>query len=202
MNDIVMIFFVAIAIVLYFFACSKLFNCSVLHLLSCCVEFVVSVIRFICRKTEIPIDYPVHIGWDGNRVNLLLVNKEFSKVIENFVVCYCCSYQYIFNNTCIAYYFEIQRKIDSLEDNILISIIQKQAEEVVAKKMYENDCTQSAESLTAVELEDNRLIIAYARNLSGIKALEDYKYNTYIKRMEATKKIQQNSFVEDWEENE
>lgn len=202
MNDIATIFLVVLTIVLVFFAFSKLFNCSVWYLLSCCVECVVSIIKFFSQKTEIPISYPVHIGWDGNRVNLLLVNKEFKKVIENFVVCYCCGYQYIFNNTCIAYYFEIQRKIDSLEDNILISIIQKQAEEVVAKTMIANECYQPAEPLTAVQLQQNRLIISYALNPSGIKELENHKHKTYLKNMEATKKIQQNNFVEDWEENE
>lgn len=202
MIDIVAFILTIITIYLIFFASSKVLNCSILYLLSCCVEFVVSVIRFFCTKTEKPVDYPVHIGWDGNRIDLRIVNKEFDKLIDNFIVCYCSRYSYIYDRTCIAYSFEIQRKIDSFEDDILISIIQKQAEEVVAKIMYENDCTQSAESLTAVELEENRLIIAYALNPSGMKKLEDYKYNTYIKRMESTKKIQQNNFVEDWEENE
>lgn len=91
--------------------------------------------------------YPTCVGFDGNRVLPQLVDDAFSTVRANFVVCYCDRNNYHVDSNVMLYRFSIQRKPDSIDDDTLLPLIQKQCEEVLAKTMRLYDCYLPTEPL-------------------------------------------------------
>lgn len=139
--------------------------------------------------------YPTIVGYDGNRVIPAFVDQEFQAVRANFVSCYCSTFSLTPNS--IKYRFNIQRKPDSLPDEILEPLIQKQAEEILAKTMRMYDCYLPTEPLTVVELRPEALFVAFAHNEEGIKQLDRLKQNIRRRKYSAG---QQNhgSMTEEW----
>lgn len=170
-------------------------QCSVVEARTMFFSFLKGAFAF----SKKPIIYPVIVGYDEGRIIPDTVNKEFSKIRDNFAVCYFRYHQFSKNNECILYVFDIQRKKDSLPDEELEILLQKQAEEVVTKTMQSNNCVMSAEPLTFITLKHDKLGVHYALTESGVNELDKLKQIARNRRITEKKQSNTNEFVEDWD---
>lgn len=161
-----------------------------------CKEFLKALFEETSTATLL---YPVCVGWDGNRIVPQLVDDEFSKIRENFASCYCIKGIVIPDGSLVQYAFSIMRKQDSMDDDYLEKLIQKQTEEVVAHTMRRYDCYLPTEPLTYVELQEHRLLVAFARNDAGIKKLDNQKRAVRRRKIEAAHTSHSN-MTENWED--
>lgn len=158
------------------------------------------LLALIKRKSE-PTRYPTIVGCLDNRIIAQSVNEAFEKLRSNFSVCYFDVYSFFEENNCIAYRFRIRRKIDSLSDEDLQDLLQKQAEEVVAQNMQMYDCYLNPEPLTVVDLKKDFFIIACAVTSNGISKIDSIKANIRKRQFHNAMKPESNdSFTEEWHE--
>ncbi len=178
-------------------------QCSAKEATVICKNFLKEVFSTLLgNEPQNVIRFPVYVGWDGNRINLQLVNDSFKKVEEHFNVCYCTRTAELFQGNCISYVFEIQRKINTPEDEELELLIQKESEEILAKVMMCNEFFYPAELLTVVEIHQNILIITFATCPAGIEQIEKRKQFLYQRKMQSKKQSPHNEFSEAWENHE
>lgn len=144
--------------------------------------------------------YPVLVGWDGNRIVPRLVNEEFREVCANFAVCYNVQIGLTKDDDIIAYRFSIQRKTDSLPDEVLQVLIQRQTEQILTETMQTYNCYISAEPLTVVELRKHDLMVGFARTPDGITKIDTMKQNIMIKQNRKKQEHTSSTFTENWNE--
>lgn len=144
--------------------------------------------------------YPVLVGYDGYRILPQLVDAEFAAVRENFASCYCTKITLKEDNTIIIYHFDIMRKPDGLDDDMLEQLIQKQSEEIVINTMRTYDCYLPVEPLTLVELLPHTLNVAFARNKAGIELLDRLK-RKMRKRKALAARPENHTMKEKWDDN-
>lgn len=142
--------------------------------------------------------YPVWVGYDGNRIIPAIVDKEFQKVSDNFLVCYCFRIAIAPDGNTIRYYFSILRKPDSADDDLLQTLLQKEVEEILTRTLLMYDCFLPAEVLTAVELQGTRLNVTFAQTPSGIQQLDALKQCTRRRQVLRKRKKICDNFSEDW----
>lgn len=120
-----------------------------------------------------PACYPVAIGHNGVHFDDAIIRQAFSGIASNFAVFYLEQVQV--KNNVVAYQFALQRKPDSLPDEDLQVLIQKQAEAVLTRQLRECGVDVLAEPLTCVDLRSNDLIIAFAMTQNEIGHLDNIK---------------------------
>lgn len=171
---------------------------SVEEAVSICKDFIQRVFTelFSSEQTSNSVVYPTIVGFDGNRVILALVDQEFKTVRANFASCYCSTFS--LSPNIIQYRFNIQRKPDSLPDEVLELLIQKQSEEILARTMRMYDCYLPTEPLTVTEIRPEALFVAFARNEDGIKRLDLLKQNIRRRKYSANCQPDHGSMTEDW----
>lgn len=171
-------------------------KCSVKEATKVCKKFIADIFKEVFSR-DIPQHYfPVLVGYDGTRIVSQFVDAEFKKISMNFAVCYFTKVTYTTNGNVVVYHFSITRKMDTLPDETLEELLQKQAEEILSKTMHDYDCYFSAEPLTAVKLCANNLLIAYARTHDGITKLDELKRQA--KRKYRKESRESNEFTTDW----
>lgn len=177
-------------------------DCTIKEATLKCKNFCKEIINALFQPTPVPeVFYPVDVGFDGNRIVPQLVDDEFSKISENFASCYCIKGIVIPDGSLVQYAFSIMRKQDSMDDEYLEKLIQKQTEEVVAHTMRRYDFYLPTEPLTYVELQEHRLLVAFARNDAGIKKLDNKKRAVRRRKIEAAHTSHSN-LTENWEDRE
>lgn len=173
-------------------------KCSVKEATIFCREFVKEVFRALFAPTPLPKQYyPTIVGWDGFRIVPNLVDSEFHIVRENFISCFCTYCGLRENEDLVLYQFDILRKPDSYEDEILEKIIQKQSEEIVTNTMRMYDFYLPSEPLTLAELFPTRLCVVFARTEDGIKKLDEEKQRMR-KRKSLTSSSKKDAMTETW----
>ena len=172
---------------------------STLECKNVCKEFLKAL--FEETQTQTQYQYPVLVGFDGNRILPQLVDVEFEKVRQNFAVCYCNNHTLEKDESLVIYSFAISRKPNSLEDEELEKLIQKQVEEILARTMRSCDCYIPTEPLTHVELKSTLLLIAFARNSRGVAKLDKAKKVVRRRRAEASQTSHTN-LTENWNDKE
>lgn len=176
-------------------------NCSAKDATRILQKFFKDIASAICTASQPKQFYPTLVGFDGNRILPQLVDVAFATVRKNFSVCYCDANDYQFNCNVMRYRFSIQRKPDSMDDDTLLPLIQKQCEEVLAQTMRLYDCYLPAEPLTVVELFPNFLFVAFARNEAGIKEIDAYK-NKMRRRKAQAEQTTHSRMSENWHDTE
>lgn len=146
------------------------------------------------------IEYPTIVGYENGYIVFNSVDKEFEALRANFDTCYC-TYAAVSNDrNYVSYQFNIQRKPNSPEDEALELLLQKQAEETVAKTMRMYNCFKAAEPLTVVELFPSVLRVTFARTEEGIKIVDEIRQN--VRRRRNVGNIRRyDSMTERWEQN-
>ncbi|WP_075721086.1 hypothetical protein [Roseburia sp. 499] len=176
-------------------------NCSAKDATRILRKFFKDVASAICTASQPNQFYPTCVGFDGNRVLPQLVDDAFTTVRENFAVCYCDANNFHVDSNVMQYRFSIQRKPDSMDDETLLPLIQKQCEEVLAKTMRLYDCYLPPEPLTVVELFPNFLCVAFARNEEGIKEIDKYKCKIRRRKI-LEKQTAHTQMSENWHDTE
>lgn len=167
-----------------------------------CKDFCKEVFKTLFASTPAPEPvYPTLVGYAEGHFVLQFVDESFSKVRGNFSTCYCVKAQIAANGSYVYYHFAIQRKPDSLDDDALLLLIQKEAEEALAMTMRMYDCYIPAEPLTVVGLFPHSLDIVFARNETGVKAVENMKHSIR-KRKHVNSTIDNTSMTEKWKEED
>ena len=171
-------------------------QCSVKEATKLCKGFLTDISKELFAESTPPQYFPVLVGYDGTRIVPPFVDSEFKKISLNFDVCYFTQVTYTSNGNIVVYHFSIQRKADSLPDEQLEELLQKQAEEVLSKTMHDYDCYVPVEPLTAVKLRANDFLVAYARTQEGITKLDEVKKQA--KRRYRKESREPNEFTTDW----
>lgn len=173
-------------------------KCSVKDATIVCRDFIKEVLRALFAPTPPPKQYyPTIAGWDGNRIVPKLVDADFHAVCKNFISCFCTYCGFLESDDLVIYKFDILRKPDSYEDEILENIIQKQSEEVVTNTMRMYDFYLPPEPLSLAELFSTQLYVAFARTEEGIKKLDERKRRIQ-KRKATVNHTTQDSLTESW----
>lgn len=173
-------------------------KCSIKNATIVCREFVKEILGALFAPTPKPKQYyPTIAGWDGNRIVPKLVDADFHSVCENFISCFCTYCGFLESEDVVIYQFDILRKPDSHEDEILEKIIQKQSEEVVTNTMRIYDFYLPPEPLTLIELFSTKLCVAFARSEEGIKKLDEEKRKIQRRKVMANH-TNQGSMTETW----
>jgi hypothetical protein len=174
-------------------------SCSVKDATRICIKFFCDILDEIFQSSpQQEICFPVIVGEYCGRIVPQFVNDAFVKIRSNFAVCYCVHFYFSQGNHCIIYKFAIQRKADSLPDDDLQNLVQKQAEEVVTGVMQSYDCWQNAEPLTVVELRDKELLIAFARTPKGMQEIEKTKTRIRVRQLRQQVNVHAEQLKEDW----
>lgn len=177
--------------------CVALINrCSAKKATKICKKFITDIFMEIFTGDTQLQYFPVLVGYDGTRIVPPFVDSEFKKISLNFDVCYFTQVTYTSNGNIVVYHFSIQKKADSLPDEQLEELLQKQAEEVLSKTMHDYDCYVPVEPLTAVKLRTNDFLVAYARTQEGITKLDEVKKQA--KRRYRKESRESNEFTTDW----
>lgn len=170
-------------------------GCSLKNAVIICRDSTKDFISALFEPT--PQYFPTVVGWDGIRILLKLVDSEFSIVRQNFSSCFC-TWAGISNDTnLVCYRFEIQRKPNSLDDEILLEILQKQTEEVLSHTLREYECYMPTEPLTLAEIYPHVFYVAFARTEEGIRILDERKRKLKRRNL-ITNHVSNNSMTEEW----
>lgn len=177
MNQLILFFFMSVTIFIGAVAITAICkHCSVQEATAICKSCITDIVKELFHNQPPQQHYyPVLVGYDGTRIVSQFVDLEFKKLASSFDVCYFTQVSFTPNGNIVVYHFSIQRKQDFLSDDSLEILLQKQAEEVLTKTLHDFDCYLSAESLTAIKLRSNDLLIAYARTEDGIGKLDELK---------------------------
>lgn len=149
------------------------------------------------------INYPLWIGYDFQ--NEIFVRQWvmdiFKEISSDFEVFNSVFRKLTDNNNTITYKFDIVRKKDSLQDEELNRLIQKQAEKIATEYLQNSTNNNiSADLVTAVDLCGDILGIAYAVTSEGVPCIENYKQ---IRENRICKRNQEfELFEEDWDEHD
>ena len=190
---IVISFLVSILLVMMITRCS--FEDAVRKVRSMYVRFAKAL--FSSEPKSVP-EYPVYVGSDGVRVLPTLVDRDFAKIREHFNVCYTDDFKNFSNS--IAYRFNIQQKPDYMEESVLETLIQKQAEEVLANHMREFDFYHPAEPLTFAVFSKGYLWIGFAKTPEGIAQFDTQKQRLRKRRLSQKQEDRsEQPFVEKWD---
>lgn len=196
--------FILVIVVLFISAVvmvALLKKCSVKEATIICKQYIGQILEALSQTSSEPITYPTFVGWVDGRVIAQSVNEEFAKLRANFSVCFFDICKYFAENNCIAYRFKIKRKIDSLSDEDLQDLLQKQAEEVVTQNMQMYDFYLNPEPLTVIDLRQNDLIIAYAVTPDGVNQIDSIKRQIRTRQFhKAMKPASKDSLTEEWHE--
>ena len=165
-----------------------------------CKNFIKEVFLNLFKPDEFPVVYPSIVGAFNGHIVASYVEEAFKDFSSCFLSFYYDTYGFTKNNNCIIYKFIIQKKDDDISDTYLKSLLQKQAEEVLSHWLHSFDVYADVESMTAIRLRDNELLVAYARTQEGILILanekEKLRKQDYVSRYKANDKPA--SFTEDW----
>ena len=201
--------FVLVAVLIIIFFISVVKNCSGKEAAKILKKFMAETFGELFKPNPPPEPvYPVLVGYDGYRIVPELVNEEFSIIRNNFLFFYNNAAIIASDGHSVKYRFAIERKPDCPDDEILQSLIQKQAEEILTRTLLAYDCYMSAEALTAVELKPNCLYVAFARTQTGIQQLDDLKQRIRRRQIASKRQIasrrqgQSKKFREKWENGE
>lgn len=194
---IILLFFVTVFTLAVL--CVTLFkHCSAKDAAILCRDFLAETFCAVFSEETQPVFYPTIVGWDGYHILPQLVDTEFCEVRKNFTVCFCTRAKISSDWSLVCYEFSIQRKPDTLDDQTLSQIIQKQAEETVAITMRLYDCYLPTEPLTVIELTPSVLRVAFARNESGVRQISDYKRKLHRRSMAASRSEAHSAMSESW----
>lgn len=175
-------------------------RCSARKAVRILKDFFKDILEELFKPTPPPVQYyPTIVGWDGTRIVHQLVKTAFKSVSENFEVCYLTRYGFSTNFNCVGYFFSITRKADSLADEDLQNLIQKQAEEIVTEVMHQYDFFMPAEPLTLVELRKNELRVAFARTEAGISEIDVQKRKLEHRKLMANRPKPPKDMTTDWD---
>ena len=185
------------------FIISKTKKCSIEEATKIFKNFTSSICNALLQSEQPPEPvYPVIVGYDGYRIVPRLVDEEFSAVRSNFSLCYINAFSVSSDGHSVKYRFAINRKPDSPDDESLQLLIQKQTEEILTRTLLSCDCYMPSEPLTAVELKQNCLYVAFARTQTGIQQLDEIKQRIRRRQIAGRRQAQNENFREQWENGE
>ena len=172
-----MILFLIIILFIITILCIVLIKgCSAVEATKICKTFIADIFKTLFTQDVPPQYFPVLVGYNETRIVPQFVESAFEKISRNFDIFYFLNVEFkMKNNDVVIYHFSIERKTDSLPDEKLELLLQRQAEEVLTKTMHNYDCYLSAEPLTAVRLRADDFLVMYARTQAGIPVLDELK---------------------------
>lgn len=176
------------------------------------VKYIVQPTRWICKEvwkalfgtSTQPVEYPTHIGLNGNNLDESMVEKECGDLIELFRFCRCvsCKVQPSF----YAYYFSVILPENiSNEDESYKELVQKVAEKNVAEHMwlYGNPGSRDAADLVLTRLFKDHLEVYTARNEAGVQMIVEERQKMRRALIEAQRREEGSVVIEEvWEKSD
>lgn len=198
MDILKIIIIVSIAFIVSVLLVMCIKNCSVKEATIICRDCIKDILISIFAPTPPPKQYyPTVVAWNGSRIDLKLVDAAFNSVRDNFASCFCTQCGFSESQDIVTYHFELIRKPNSLEDNVLQELIQKQSEEVVTNTMHTYDCYLAAEPITYVRLSACALDVIFARTADGVKMLDELKQKEQRRKVLETPSVH-DAMTETW----
>lgn len=115
--------------------------------------------------------YPVFIGFNGYIFRPDLIERGFHKLSKYWDFFY---FENIYNQhpNIIIYQFRVYEPIhDDIKTRRLTALVQNVAEEVLAHHMHENNCFVPIDKFIAIQLMNDILQIAIAKNNAGFQQI-------------------------------
>lgn len=173
------------------------------------IKYIVQPMRWICKEvwkelfgtSTQPVEYPTHIGLNGDNLDEAMVEKECSDLIELFRFCRCA--KITVQRNFYGYYFSmiLPQNINN-DDESYKALIQKVAEKNVAEHMrlYSNPGSRDAADLVLTRLFKDHLEVYTARNEAGVQMIAETKKQMRLALIKAQRREEGSVVIEEvWE---
>ena len=173
------------------------------------IKYIVQPMRWICKEvwkelfgtSTQPVEYPTHIGLNGDNLDEAMVEKECSDLIELFRFCRCA--KITVHRNFYGYYFSmiLPQNINN-DDESYKALIQKVAEKNVAEHMrlYSNPGSRDAADLVLTRLFKDHLEVYTARNEAGVQMIAETKKQMRLALIKAQRREEGSVVIEEvWE---
>lgn len=176
------------------------------------IKYIVQPMRWICKEvwkelfgtSTQPVEYPTHIGLNGDNLDEAMVEKECSDLIELFRFCRCA--KITVQRNFYGYYFSmiLPQNINN-DDESYKALIQKVAEKNVAEHMrlYSNPGSRDAADLVLTRLFKDHLEVYTARNEAGVQMIVEERQKMRRALIEAQRREEGSVVIEEvWEKSD
>lgn len=168
------------------------------------IKYIVHPMRWICKEvwkelfgtSTQSVEYPTHIGLNGNNLDESMVEKECGDLIELFKFCRCvrCTVQPNF----YGYYFSV-----IVPENLSNELLERVSEKCLAEHMrlYPHPGNRDAADLVLTRLFKDHLEVYTARNEAGVQMIvEERQKMRRIELIEAKRREEGSAVIEEvWE---
>ena len=172
------------------------------------IKYIVQPMRWICKEvwkelfgtSTQPVEYPTHIGLNGNNLDEAMVEKECGDLIELFKFCRCvrCTVQPDF----YGYYFSVILSENISNEGNFKELLQRVAEKALAEHMrpYGIPGSRDAADLVLTRLFKDHLEVYTARNEAGVQMIADERKKMRRELIEAKRREEGSAVIEEvWE---
>lgn len=167
-------------------------------------KYIIHPMRWICKEvwkelfgtSTQSVEYPTHIGLNGNNLDESMVEKECGDLIELFKFCRCvrCTVQPNF----YGYYFSV-----IVPENLSNELLERVSEKCLAEHMrlYPHPGNRDAADLVLTRLFKDHLEVYTARNEAGVQMIvEERQKMRRIELIEAKRREEGSAVIEEvWE---
>lgn len=168
------------------------------------IKYIIHPMRWICKEvwkelfgtSTQSVEYPTHIGLNGNNLDESMVEKECGDLIELFKFCRCvrCTVQPNF----YGYYFSV-----IVPENLSNELLERVSEKCLAEHMrlYPHPGNRDAADLVLTRLFKDHLEVYTARNEAGVQMIvEERQKMRRIELIEAKRREEGSAVIEEvWE---
>lgn len=173
------------------------------------IKYIVHPMRWICKEvwkelfgtSTQPVEYPTHIGLNGNNLDESMVEKECGDLIELFRFCRCV--RFVVQSNLYGYYFSVilPENINN-DDEKFKELLQRVAEKALAEHMrpYGIPGSRDAADLVLTRLFKDHLEVYTARNEAGVQMIAETKKQMRLALIKAQRREEGSVVIEEvWE---
>lgn len=173
------------------------------------IKYIVQPMRWICKEvwkelfgtSTQPVEYPTHIGLNGNNLDEAMVEKECGNLIELFEFCRCV--RCVVQTDLYGYYFSMILPVNiNNDDEKFKELLQRVGEKCLAEHMrlYPHPGNRDAADLLLIKLFKDHLEVYTARNEAGVQMIADERKKMRRELIEAKRREEGSVVIEEvWE---